>query len=162
MVRAGNDAHSKSAPVPVSGYALGRLDSLLEGVLGEAHRDGRGRGVDDGTPGCRTKRLSLCAGIDVQVAAAPRLELSVAMCAGAAHLALGVEASILVERDLEAAVVVAKDVAALAAVVAACKVGKVALASRIFAHDRLVVGLDKFCVSHYIRSLGVGGAGAKT
>ena len=117
--------------------------------MAEVHRDGRGRGVDDGTPGCRTKRLSLCAGIDVQVAAAPRLELSVAMCAGAAHLALGVEASILVERDLEAAVVVAKDVAALAAVVAACKVGEETHAGRILALVCFMIRLYDFMLARF-------------
>ena len=63
------------------------------------------------------------------------------MAARSAERAARVEIGVLVERNLEGAVLVAKDVAALAAVVAPREVAEVALASSVIAHDRLVVGL---------------------
>ncbi len=74
-------------------------------------------------------------------AAPPLLELGVAVRAGAAVEAARVVAGVLVKGDLEAAVVVAKDVAALAAVVAAREVGEGPLAGRVIAYGRLHVGL---------------------
>ena len=70
--------------------------------------------------------------------------------ASAAHLAPGVEADILVEWDLEAAVVVAEDVAALATVVAACKVGEETHAGRILALVCFMIRLDD-CMSARFR-----------
>lgn len=64
------------------------------------------------------------------------------MVARAAEHAAGVEIAILVERDFEGAVLVAEDVAALAAVVAAGEVTKVPLAGGVIANGRLVVGLQ--------------------
>jgi len=67
-------------------------------------------------------------------AAAPLLELGVAVRASAAVEAAGVVAGVLVQGDLETAVVVAEDVATLAAVVAARKVRKVPLACCVIAN----------------------------
>lgn len=71
----------------------------------------------------------------------PLLELCVAVAARTAWHAARVEVGVLVEGNLEAAVLVAKDVTALAAVVAAREVAEVPLAGRVIAHGGLVVGL---------------------
>jgi len=72
---------------------------------------------------------------------APVLELGVAVAAGAAGDSPRVEVGVLVEGHLEGAVLVAEDVAALAAVVAAREVAKVPLAGRVVTNGGLVVGL---------------------
>lgn len=72
----------------------------------------------------------------------PLPELPVAVATRAAGHAAGVEIGVLVEWDLEGAVLVAKDVAALAAVVAAREVAEVSLAGRVIANGGLVVRLQ--------------------
>lgn len=140
---------SEGAPVPVPRDTLGRLDALLkDGLLRESHRDRRCGGVDDGEGSVRFGLLSLRGG-EARVAAPPILELRVTVRASAAHLAPGVEADVLVERDLEAAVVVAEDVAALATVVAACKVGEETHAGRILALVCFMIRLEHFMSARF-------------
>ena len=95
---------------------------------------GVGSGGSSGGGGAATRRLA--AG-----AAAPLLELRVAVLAGAAEEAAGVVVGVLVEGDLEGAVGVTEDVAALAAVVAAGEVAESPPAGRVVADSRFIIGL---------------------
>lgn len=74
-------------------------------------------------------------------AGAPFFELGIAMGAGAARHAARVVVGVLVQGHLKGAVGVAKDVAALAAVVAAREVAEVSLARGMVADGRLLVRL---------------------
>ena len=88
-----------------------------------------------GVRGGDTRGLAICP-------APPLLELGIAVRASAAVDAARIIARVLVEGDFEAAVVVAEDVAAFAAMVTTRKVAEVPLAGRVVAYCRFLVGLQ--------------------
>lgn len=137
---------SEGAPVPVPRHA--------QRNVGYALPQGRARQRGDGSGGRRAIRRRVTtvvvgrssrrggAGPAVR-AAAPLLELDVAVGAGAAVESARVILGLLVEGDLVSAVGVAEDVAAPAAVVAAGEVAKGAAAGRVIAYGRVLIRLGR-------------------
>lgn len=127
--------HSEGAPIPVARDAVGHLRGLgqAEGSFGHGH-DWRRR---CGILGVRRRGARSLA----VVASVPRLVLVEAVVAGARGSGAWVEVGVLVQRHLEAGVLVAENVAAAAAVMTADKVVEGALAGRVVADGSIRVGL---------------------
>lgn len=143
---------SESAPVPVPRHARRDLGLMLHTSLGSTSRNGSGAGGVDGAGGIRRGAVDVVGRAGVAAAAAdgrglavgaaaPRLELVVAVLAGAAHGAARVVVGVLVKRDLEGRVRVAEDVAAAAAVMAPRPVVEVAHAGGLVADRGVGIGL---------------------
>ena len=146
----------ESAPVPVAGHADRHLGLALARGARAAVRRARRHGAARDRPAVQGGgRLLLllpllpllpqppqgAAGEQAAVAAAPDLEVAVAVLARPAELAARVVVGALVEGDLEVGVRVAEDVAAAPAVVAAHEVVEEPLAGRVVAYVGLEVGL---------------------
>lgn len=137
----GKGANSESAPVPVSWDACGNFGLVLLSA-GIAERNGRASCDDGASRGsARTVGGAVVAGSSAVCAAAPDLEVGMAVGTGTTGSAPRVVVGILVKRHIVRRVAVAKDVATLATVVASRPVVEVTSTRRLVADGSVVVGL---------------------